>query len=72
MVLDHLPSLSRVDFDTDISKETSIKFLGRKQRRTSKVCFISDPKTLAPMDWKGSMANDVSKKSELKFLIEQW
>ena len=35
MVFDLLPKASRVDFVTDISKENSVKFFGRKQRRTS-------------------------------------
>ena len=40
MVLDCLPNLSLVDFVTDISKENSIKFVGRKQRGTSKILLI--------------------------------
>ena len=35
MVFDLLPKASRVDFVTDISKENSVKFFGRKQSRTS-------------------------------------
>ena len=35
MVFDLLPKASRVDYVKDISKEYSIKFFGRKQRRTS-------------------------------------
>ena len=34
MVFDLLPKASRVDYVTDISRENSIKFFGRKQRRT--------------------------------------
>ena len=40
MVLYRLPKLSRVNFVADISKENSITFFGRKQRRTSKILLI--------------------------------
>ena len=40
MVLYHLPKLSRVNFVADVSKENSIVFFGRKQRRTSKILLI--------------------------------
>ena len=36
-VLDHLSKSSRVDFVTDISKENSIQYFGRKERETPQI-----------------------------------
>ena len=72
MVFDRLPKSSRVDFVTDTYKENSIKSFERKRRGTSETLLISGPKTKAPKDWKGFMANDENKTQLIKLLFGEW
>ena len=72
MVLDRLPKSSRVDFVTDTYKQNSIKSFEPKRRGTSETFLISGPKTKAPKDWKGFMANDENKIQLIKLLFDEW